>query len=79
MFCTGVVFSTVEDIQYYGGCSVLWRMVSAVEAIQYCTATDTLSKFEGVQNCERLPSLLWRTISTSEGKALALWVLPQHC
>ncbi len=26
----------MEDVQYCGGCSVLWRMFSIVEDVQYC-------------------------------------------
>ncbi len=36
------MFSTVEDIQYPGGCSVLWRMFSNVEDIQYSRGYSVL-------------------------------------
>ncbi len=28
--------STVEDVQYSGGCSVLWRMFTTIKDVQYC-------------------------------------------
>ncbi len=44
------VFSTVEDVRYYGRCSVMWRMFNTMEDVQY---------FGGC-------SVLWRMFSTME-------------
>ncbi len=36
--------STAEDVQYCGGCSVLWRMFSTVKDVQYCGGCSVLLK-----------------------------------
>ena len=39
---TGRTFITVQDVQYYGGCSVLWRIFITVKDIQYCEGYSVL-------------------------------------
>ncbi len=50
---------TVEDIQYYGQCSVLWRMFSTVENVQYCGGYSVLLRVfvtvEGDFYCAGIP------------------------
>ncbi len=38
----GSMFSSVEDVQYCEGCSVLWIMFSTVEDVQYCVGCSGL-------------------------------------
>ena len=58
--------STAEDVQYCGGCSVLWRMFSAVEDVQDCmwipSSTVNDAQFFGGYNqfCGGKRQVLWR-------------------
>ncbi len=52
------MLSTIKDNQYYGGCSVPWRMFCTVNDILYCGEC---------QSCEGIPSVV-----TGKGQHRAL-------
>ncbi len=63
------MYSTVEDVQNCGGCSVLWwRMFSIEEGIQYCGGSSVLWRMFSIvgdfQYCGGMLLVMWGMFST---------------